>query len=275
MTYKTKLVVVLVVGRLRKITLDNSHLEHHFQFGQLQFHPLRKTVFKAIDLDIKHIDDQHANSNPTESPSSPSSPSGYLDGVKDNGSTALASRFERPDDDNTVEPKHSKRRHQNRPQDPRRGGVGIFRNENDGRRHGLRSHADRFEPRQECGVGRRSTIHAAVQWDGFQWTDVHSIRQSLGEEEEECLKKRDADLIFSCRHTFPFATLKVFVMNKTCCYRLKKWCGRLRTISWWGQLRLRDIPCVTPLAWHPARDFFKGGAYGKRGLWRYQNRMAW
>ena len=62
-----------------------------------------------------------------------------------------------------VEPKHSKRRHQNRPQDPRRGGVGIFRNENDGRRHGLRSHAERFEPRQEWGVGRRSTIHAAVQ----------------------------------------------------------------------------------------------------------------
>ena len=83
--------------------------------------------------------------------------------MKDNGSTALASRFERPDDDNTVEPKHSKRRHQNRPQDPRRGGVGIFRNENDGRRHGLRSHADRFEPRQECGVGRHSTIRAAVQ----------------------------------------------------------------------------------------------------------------
>ena len=56
-----------------------------------------------------------------------------------------------------------KRRHQNRPQDPRRGGVGIFRNENDGRRHKLRSHAERFEPRQKWGVGRRSTIHAAVQ----------------------------------------------------------------------------------------------------------------
>ena len=64
MTYKTKLVVVLVVGRLRKITLDNAHLEHHFEFDQLQFHPLLKKVFKTIDIDIKHIDDQHANFKP-------------------------------------------------------------------------------------------------------------------------------------------------------------------------------------------------------------------
>ena len=64
MTYKTKLVVVLVVGNLRKSTLDNSHLEHHFEFDQLQFLPLLKKVLKTIDIDIKHIDDQHANFKP-------------------------------------------------------------------------------------------------------------------------------------------------------------------------------------------------------------------
>ena len=63
MTYKTKLVVVLVVGRLPKITLDNSHREHHFDFKQLQFHPLRKKkkLFKN-----NYIDDKYVNFKPSE-----------------------------------------------------------------------------------------------------------------------------------------------------------------------------------------------------------------
>ena len=48
-------------GLLRKITLDRSNLEHHFEFDQLQFHPLRKKVFKTIEIDIKHLDDSHPN----------------------------------------------------------------------------------------------------------------------------------------------------------------------------------------------------------------------
>ena len=51
-------------GLLRKITLDRSNLEHHFEFDQLQFHPLRKKVFKTIEIDIKHLDDSHPNFNP-------------------------------------------------------------------------------------------------------------------------------------------------------------------------------------------------------------------
>ena len=99
-------------------------------------------------------------SNPTESPSLPS---GYRDAAKDNENFTLVNWFECPHDDDTVEPKHRKRRHQNRPQDPGRGSVGTFRNENDERRHGLRSHEERTEPRQERRVGGRSTIHATVQ----------------------------------------------------------------------------------------------------------------
>ena len=48
-------------GLLRKITLDRSNLEHHFEFDQLQFHPLRKKVFKTIEIDIKHLDDSYPN----------------------------------------------------------------------------------------------------------------------------------------------------------------------------------------------------------------------
>ena len=48
-------------GLLRKITLDRSNLEHHFEFDHLQFHPLRKKVFKTIEIDIKHLDDSHPN----------------------------------------------------------------------------------------------------------------------------------------------------------------------------------------------------------------------
>ena len=51
-------------GLLRKITLDRSNLEHHFEFDQLQFHPLRKKVFKTIEIDIKHLDDSHPNFKP-------------------------------------------------------------------------------------------------------------------------------------------------------------------------------------------------------------------
>ena len=51
-------------GLLRKITLDRSNLEHHIEFDQLQFHPLRKKVFKTIEIDIKHLDDSHPNFNP-------------------------------------------------------------------------------------------------------------------------------------------------------------------------------------------------------------------
>ena len=51
-------------GLLRKITLDRSNLEHHFEFDQLQFHSLRKKVFKTIDIDIKHLDDSHPNFKP-------------------------------------------------------------------------------------------------------------------------------------------------------------------------------------------------------------------
>ena len=48
-------------GLLRKIILDRSNLEHHFEFDQLQFHPLRKKAFKTIEIDIEHLDDSHPN----------------------------------------------------------------------------------------------------------------------------------------------------------------------------------------------------------------------